>query len=216
MPNEELENSGVTDENITGETGASGTQEGDQQTQEAAGQNEPPKEEEGKQNAGETILGKKAEESAEIDFKSIVPEGMVYDETQAQAFAEVAKKAGLNNEQMSQMAAYGMKYMQNSVEAVEAARIQQIKGWVNDARTELGNDFDTTIATCGKGIEALEKKIPNLRAALNETGAGNRIEIIRAMAYVGQLVSEDSFRGFGNNSAESTNIYTKTNFDAYK
>lgn len=197
------------------EAGASESGQTDKPEKEAAGKDEPQKKEDGTQKAGETILGKKAEGSAEIDFKSIVPEGMVYDEKQAKDFAAIGKQAGLSNEQMSQLAAYGMNYANETAKAIKEAYVQQVEDWGKQAKEELGNDFDATINTCGKGIEALEKKIPNIRQALNETGAGNRIEVIRAMALIGELVSEDSFRGFGTPSSGQANIYDKTNFDAY-
>lgn len=218
MNDDVLNPEGAADVEKGGQQPEAGTVEsgqGDKPAEENAGKDEPQKKEDGTQEKGETILGKKAEGSEEIDFKSIVPEGMVYDEKQAKDFATIGKQAGLTNEQMSQLAAYGMNYAKETAMAIETARIQQVESWGKQARDELGNDFDSTITTCGKGIEALEKKIPNIRQALNETGAGNRIEVIRAMALVGELVSEDTFRGFGTPSSGQTNIYNKTNFDAY-
>lgn len=208
---EDVEKGGQQPEAGTDESG-----QVDKPAEENAGKDEPQTKEDGAQKKGETILGKKAEGSEEIDFKSIVPEGMVYDEKQAKDFATIGKQAGLTNEQMSQLAVYGMNYAKETAEAIEAAYIQQVEDWGKQAKEELGNDFDATINTCGKGIEALEKKIPNIRQALNETGAGNRIEVIRAMALVGELVSEDTFRGFGSPASGTKSFYDKTNFDAYK
>ena len=169
----------------------------DSEGKEAGSQVEASKETAGATGKSETLLGKTPEGAKEIDFKSIVPEGMEYDEARAEAFASIAREAGLTNEQIGSMAAYGMKYAQ-------------------EAKKELGQNCDEVLTVAGKGIEALEKKIPNLRQALNETGAGNRIEIIQALKLVGELTSEDTFRGFGTASHGQTNIYTKTNFDAYK
>ena len=206
----DVENGGPQPETGTVEPG-----QADKPAEETSGKSEPQKKEDGAQKTGETILGKKTEGSEEIDFKSIVPEGMVYDEKKAKDFATIGKQAGLSNEQMSQLALYGMNYANETAKAIKEAYVQQVEDWGKQAKEELGNDFDATINTCGKGIEALEKKIPNIRQALNETGAGNRIEVIRAMALIGEIVSEDSFRGFGTPSSGQANIYDKTNFDAY-
>ena len=47
------------------------------------------------------------------------------------------------------------------------------------------------MSTAGAGIEAVEKAVPGIRQALNETGAGNRIEVIRAFEMLGKLVQAD-------------------------
>jgi hypothetical protein len=47
------------------------------------------------------------------------------------------------------------------------------------------------MSTAGAGIEAVEKVAPGIRQALNETGAGNRIEVIKAFEMLGQLVQAD-------------------------
>lgn len=165
---------------------------------------------------GQTLLGRTDEKAEEYDFKSVVPEGMVYDAQQAEAFSAVAREMNLSGEQASQLAAYGMKYAQQAAGAYEDARVREVQGWAQEAKDTLGIDYDQTIAKAGAGMEALEKVIPNLRAAMNYTGAGNRIEFIQMLAFVGDLTKEDNFRGFGANSgAVRSNLYGKTNFGLY-
>ncbi len=99
---------------------------------------------------------------------------------------------------------------------MQQAKANEIASWAEESRKELGIDFDSTMQKAGAGLEALEKAIPNLRQALQYTGAGNRIEFIRAMAFVGELTKEDSFRGFGANSgAVRSSLYGNTNFGLY-
>lgn len=171
-----------------------------------------------------TILGTKPPEAGvpkeaapEVyDFKSAVPEGMTYDEEAATAFSAVARDCGLTQEQAAKVAAYGMKYMGAGIEAFEAQVAATIQGWGEEAKKDLGAEFTATTQKAAIGIEALEKTIPNLRAALNETGAGNRIEIIRALAMVGDLVGEDTNRLSAAGAAEPMkNIYPNTDFSAY-
>lgn len=161
-----------------------------------------------------TILGGKEEEAA-WDFRGLVPEGMAYDEAAASAYAAVAKEAGISGAQAQKLAAYGMKYAQESVNAMIRARAEEINGWAASAKTELGTQFDSTVQAAGTGIEAVEKIIPGIRQALNETGAGNRVELIRAFALIGNLVGEDNFRGFGSAAGTKSTLYPNTDFSKY-
>lgn len=206
----ENQNAGTPAESQDNLSGA-GNSEGEK----AGGETQTPEEKPKDTAAGETLLGKKDKADDEIDFRSIVPEGMAYDEERAKSFTALAKEAGLSNEQINSMAAYGMKYAQEVVDAVQTAYVQRIDEWGKQAEKEFGNEFSSVIAKAGSGIEALEKIEPNIRKALNETGAGNRVEIIRVMAKIGELTSEDTFRGFGSPSQGAANIYPKTNFNLY-
>lgn len=161
-----------------------------------------------------TILGGGKEETAAWDLKSVVPEGMAYDEATATAYASVAKELGLNGEQAQKMAAYGMKYAQEVAAAGQRAWAEQVQGWALSAKAELGASYDSTVQAAGTGLEAMEKIIPNLRKALDETGAGNRVELIQAFAMIGNLVGEDNFRGFGSAEVKSTR-YPNTDFSKY-
>ena len=161
-----------------------------------------------------TILGGKEEEAA-WDFSGLVPEGMAYDEGAASAFTAVAKEAGLTGEQAQKMAAYGMKYAQEGMNAIARAWADQVNGWGSTAKTELGAAFDSTVQKAGTALEALEKVSPGIRKALDETGAGNRVELIRVFAAIGELVGEDNFRGFGAMAANQSSHYDKTDFSKY-
>lgn len=167
-----------------------------------------------------TILGGEKDPAAAgspeaYDFKSIIPEGMQYDDQSAQAFSAIAKECGLSQDQAAKVAAYGMQYMQQGVHAAEEMRMQTMQSWGEQVKTELGGDYEKTVSKAATGIQALEKQIPGIRAALNETGAGNRIEFIRAFAALGELTSEDSFRGFGASAGAQSSRYPNTDFSKY-
>lgn len=169
-----------------------------------------------------TILGGDGENPPEqsagvpeaYDFKGIVPEGMDYDEQSAAAFGEIAKKAGLSQEQASTIAAYGMQYMQQGVDAAVQAIRETQEGWAQEARTQLGGQFEATVAKAAAARNALAEKIPGLTAMLNETGAGNRIEMIRLMAAFGDLIGEDGGDRSGGAGVEKS-IYPNTDFKKY-
>ncbi len=166
------------------------------------------------QQQGSTLLGGTESEAA-WDFRSVVPEGMQYDEASASAYSAIAKEVGLTGEQAQKLAAYGMQYARDGISAMREAQAQQIAGWAEQTKKELGSEFDATVRRAGTGIEAIERSVPGLRQALNESGAGNRIELVRAFALVGQLVGEDYLRGFGTAAAATATKYPNTNFDNY-
>ena len=171
---------------------------------------------------GDTILGgdgkndpaKPAGVPQTYDFKNIVPDGMDYDEASAAAFGEVAKKAGLSQEQASAIATYGMQYMQQGADAALKAVYDTQAAWADEARTQLGGKFDATVAKAAAARDALAAKVPGFTAMLNETGAGNRVEMIRLMAAVGELIGEDGGDRNGSGGMEKS-IYPNTDFKKY-
>lgn len=164
----------------------------------------------------DTILGGKSTPNVPdaYDFKGIVPEGMTYDEQSAAAFGDVAKKAGLSQEQATMVASYGMQYMQQGVDAATKAVQDTQAAWAEEARTQLGGQFDATVAKAAAARDALAAKIPGLTAMLNETGAGNRVEMIRLMAAFGELIGEDGGDRNGSGGMEKS-IYGNTDFSKY-
>lgn len=164
----------------------------------------------------DTILGGKSTPNVPdaYDFKSIVPDGMTYDEQSAAAFGDVAKKAGLSQEQATMVASYGMQYMQQGVDAAMKAVQDTQAGWADEARTQLGGEFDATVAKAAAARDVLAAKVPGFIAMLNETGAGNRIEMIRFMAAIGDLIGEDGGLRSAQAGAEKS-IYPNTDFKKY-
>lgn len=195
---------GVTTPDGTIEAGEEGKCEGQPSQVQAPGKNQ------------EALFGKADPQAEAYDFKSVVPEGMEYNEQQAEAFSAVARDMKLSGEQAQKLAAYGMNYAGQIADAVNQQRINEINGWAEESKKELGVDFDHVMQQAAAGLEAVEKAVPNIRSVLNYTGAGNRIEMIRMLSFVGELTKEDSFRGFGANSGTvQSSLYGKTNFGLY-
>lgn len=150
------------------------------------------------------------------DFSSVIPEGWQVDEQMSKSYSEIANACNLNQEQAAQMADFGIKYAQNIAQQIQAQHEAQIKDWGEQAKAQLGTDFTNTVAKAGRGIEALEKQMPNLRQFLNETGVGNRIEAIRILSFIGDMVSEDTNKLNGGNAPKATNLYPNTDFKLYE
>ena len=143
---------------------------------------------------GTTAEQKPQEEApAEVtyDFKATIPEGVDMDEAITKEYSDIARSMNLTNEQANQVAAFGIKYAQQVADTVRSQYNAEVKAWGEQAKAEMGAKFEDTMTTAGAGIEAVEKVVPGIRKALNETGAGNRIEVIRAFEMLGQLVQAD-------------------------
>lgn len=147
--------------------------------------------------APETMLGGNTQQQAPegapetYDFTATIPEGVDMDEAITKEYSDIARSMNLTNEQANQVAAFGIKYAQQAVDAVRNQYNAEVAKWGEEAKQAMGAEFTQVMATAGAGLEAVEKVVPNIRQALNETGAGNRIEIIRAMEMLGKLVQAD-------------------------
>lgn len=174
----------------------------------------------GQQNnpTNEPTTNQPADKSAPqvYDFSEIVPEGMEYDQESATAFGNVCRECGLTQDQAAKVAAYGMKYMQGGVQAALDQIMQQKVGWGEAAKQQLGADFDKTVSMAAVGINKLSEKIPGFREMLNETGAGNRIEMIQFMSAVGNLFGEDAGHGADGAAGGEKTLYPNTNFGQYR
>ncbi len=149
------------------------------------------------------------------DFSQLVPEGQEYDLKVAQEFGGIARECGLSQEQASKIAQYGMQYMQNGVQAAMQQIAATQQKWGEDAKAQLGADFEKTVSRAAVGINRLEKSVPGLRQVLNETGAGNRIEMIQLMAAIGDMLGEDNGHGVPGYTGEKS-LYPNTNFGQYR
>lgn len=173
------------------------------------------------QPAQTTILGSQgnmepktgADLPATYDFSGVVPEGLEYDAERAGQFGAMARECGLSQEQASKLASYGMQYMQAGQQAVADGIRQTMDGWAQEARQQLGGQFDDVTAKAAVGLNAAERKIPGLRQMMNLTGAGNRVEMIQLMAEFGKLVGEDP--GHMGEGAHEKTLYPNTDFSRY-
>lgn len=147
---------------------------------------EPPKQDKGPAQEAKLVVPDK------YDFAAITPEGVELEQAIVDEYSTIAKEIGLSNEHASKLAEYGMNLQQQAANAVVSAYAKQVDGWGETAKTELGDQFAGTVKQAAQGIQALSEHIPGLRDFLNETGAGNRVEMIKLMALVGRMSTEDN------------------------
>ena len=180
--------------------GGQDTQKNQQQTPQPAPDNKPDgnKPDGQKQDAPKgTLLGGDPKPATpegapdKYDYSATIPEGMEMDQELADGFSAIAREMNLTNDQANKIAAYGIRYGQQVAQTVQQQLEVEVAGWGEAAKKELGADFDKTMQLCGAALEAVEKQVPGIRQALNETGAGNRIEVIKVMRILGELVQSD-------------------------
>lgn len=195
-----MNSDGNTNDSVNNNTDGQGAQSNqvtppaNDQNAQGAGSGQPASQ---AQDTTGTLLGGEAKPAAPAgapevyDFKASIPEGVEMDETITKDFSDIARSMNLTNDQANQLAAYGIKYGQTVAAAFQQQLNAEVAGWGEAAKKELGADFDKTMQLCGVALDTVEKQVPGIRQALNETGAGNRIEVIRAMSMLGELLQSD-------------------------
>ena len=84
-------------------------------------------------------------------------------------------------------------------QAMEAAVAQQRDDWAKQAKTELGDKYDETVAFARTAVQALQN--PKLVAAFDEQGWGNHPELLKAFGTMGQMMRDSPIDGIGSEGA---------------
>lgn len=110
-------------------------------------------------------------------------------------FVDVIKDMNLNNDQANAIVKYGMEWANGLVQTVQqqvqAELDNMVQNWGESAKQQLGANYEPTLSKAASALEAVEKTVPGIRQALNETGAGNRVEIINALAFFADKIAGD-------------------------
>lgn len=173
---------------------------------------------------GEGAQGQQANPPGSINynFEGVqMPEGIVLNPEESAKFIDVIKDMGLSNEQASAIVKYGGEYADRIAEQIFEAHAQEVKGWREETEKALGADLQKTVGLCDTACRKLN--IPGLREALDETGAGNKLPIVRAFARLGELLSEDPGKAAGVGGAATNGggdifaaMFPNTDFSKYK
>lgn len=134
--------------------------------------------------------------------KPTMPEGLKWDETFEQAALPVAHKLGLTPAQVSGLmefyAGHQGATFKTASEAQSAAALAaettQAEA-LGALKTEWGLKFDPNLALASKAVQQIGGE--KLVAALNESGFGNNIELVKAFAKIGAMLGEDTLTSGG-------------------
>lgn len=188
------------------------------------------------QNSQQTALGQNAQNQGQngqnqgqqqapetYDFTKAVTDvygedGELDAETTKQ-FTEQLKQLNATQEQANTIAKFGLEYAksvgQATMQAVHQAYEKQISDWGEQSKKELGVDFEKKVAQATVTRGYLDKLIPNFTEMLNQTGAGNHIAMIKALAALSEFIKEDSGTGTGTGASMNNSIYDNTDFSKY-
>lgn len=178
----------------------------DGQTQGQDGQNQ------GQQQAPETYDFTKA-------VTDVYGEDGELDAETTKQFTEQLKQLNATQEQANTIAKFGLEYAksvgQATMQAVHQAYEKQISDWGEQSKKELGVDFEKKVAQATVTRGYLDKLIPNFTEMLNQTGAGNHIAMIKALAALSEFIKEDNGTGTGTGASMNNSIYDNTDFSKY-
>lgn len=157
------------------------------------------------------------------DFSGVLQEvfgdGADLDADISSQFTDILHGLNATQEQAAAAAKFGMEYAKSTAQAVaEGIREQdrqEVIGWGDAARKELGGKFDETVTQACTTRNYLEQKIPGFTAMLNQTGAGNHVAMIKAMAMIAPLVGEDPGHNDTVGAVSGQGIYDHTDFSKY-
>ena len=204
-----------------GQQQSANTLTGQQQTSEPAQGQEPQAANPPQQGQGQQPQNPAAANPVTYDFSGVqMPEGYALSEEESKQFVDVIKDMGLNNEQAGALVKYGTEYGKRLVDAVVKEHDDMIKEWGEKAKTELGADLQKHLSYAAVARD----KFPGLKEALDESGAGNRVEVIKAMAKLGEYLSSDPGM-VPNAGTQRTNVdpmndakalYPNTDFSKYR
>lgn len=142
------------------------------------------------------------------------------DDNVSTQLTDILHGLGATQDQAAAAARFGMTYARDAAQAaaqqVQDDYVQEIKSWGDTARQELGGKFDETVAAACTTRNYLEQKVPGFTKMLNQTGAGNHVAMIKAMALMASLVGEDPGHS-GSNAAGAGggSLYDHTDFSKY-
>ncbi len=150
----------------------------------------------------------------------IFGENAEMDDNVSTQLTDILHGLGATQDQAAAAARFGMTYARDAAQAaaqqVQDDYVQEIKSWGDTARQELGGKFDETVAAACTTRNYLEQKVPGFTKMLNQTGAGNHVAMIKAMALMASLVGEDpGHSGSNAGGAGGGSLYDHTDFSKY-
>lgn len=176
------------------------------------------------QNQGQNVQNQGQQQAPETyDFTKAVTdvygEGGELDTEIAKQFTEQLKQLNATQEQANTITKFGLEYAksvgQATMQAVHQAYEKQISDWGEQSKKELGVDFEKKVAQATVTRGYLDKLIPNFTEMLNQTGAGNHIAMIKALAALSEFIKEDTGTGMGTGASMNNSIYDNTDFSKY-
>ena len=124
------------------------------------------------EQSGTVLANAQTESAAEgapesYDFTGSIPEGATLDEKEAADFGNLCRELNLTNEQANKLAAYGFGYAQRGFDAYNEQRNAEIDGWADEAKKDLGTEYDSTVHLAAVGDRCV---VDGLHVAVDAAG----------------------------------------------
>lgn len=126
-------------------------------------------------------------------------EGFDADPESEGAFRKVAHEAGLNSEQADKI----HQWLATSISADAAASKASFDADIDQLRGEWGAKFEHNTGIARQAVNVIEQNVSGFREYLEQSGAGNSGQFIRAMAFLGNLFGEQGAMQFSPTAAMS-------------
>jgi hypothetical protein len=121
-----------------------------------------------------------------------LPQGVAYDEAFEKAALPVAHKLGLTPAQVQGLLDFYAGHQTQSLQTVLRGRVEDETQAVGLLQQEWGPSYDTKVAQAARAARYFGGQ--QLIDFLNQSGAGNNPELVRAFAKVGSMMTEDSLK----------------------
>lgn len=132
---------------------------------------------------------------AESDYaidKVELPEGIQLDDTQVAEFRKFAFANGMSQKTFEAALGFEIQRTQAAMQASEAARTAEYNDTLNKLKMEYGGNVNDVVAKCDQAMETF-----GLTEVMREKGLLNNYTIIKALASIGEKMTESTLKGEG-------------------
>lgn len=122
------------------------------------------------------------------------PEGVEIDSTTFEAFAPVAKEAGLTQEQVNALVKFDVERMGNLPEKLREQADAQMQEGLKQMASEMGKEkYDEALRLANQTLKTFADE--EVGKWLDESGMGNSPVLVKLLSKIGEKLSEDSPQG---------------------
>jgi hypothetical protein len=122
------------------------------------------------------------------------PEGVEIDSTTFEAFAPVAKEAGLTQEQVNALVKFDVERMGNLTEKLREQADAQMQEGLKQMASEMGKEkYDEALRLANQTLKTFADE--EVGKWLDESGMGNSPVLVKLLSKIGEKLSEDSPQG---------------------
>ena len=150
---------------------------------------------------------KKAAEVPETYEDFTLPEGMELDKVAMEAAIPVFKELGLTQEQAQKLVGLQTAQLTAAAEAQEAAWTKQNDDWRDASKADPefgGANLQENLSHVSRFMDGFGSDV--IRTMLEETGLGNRVEMLQMFASVGKAMGEDTIKTGGAPNADRKDV----------